>query len=471
RYVLEHHSNLEPRRDEDESARQRLAAENWDAPVVVTTNVQLLESLFANRPSRCRKLHRVAGSVIVLDEAQALPPHLLAPTLAALRELVSNYGCSIVLCTATQPALERREEFPIGLEKPRPILPEPQRNAVFTALKRVQTEHAGTLDDEALVEQLADKSQALCIVNTRAHAATLFAALAERLGETHLVHRRDGTEVPWIESCVHLSANMCPRHRSAALRLIRRRLVLGQPCRVISTQLVEAGVDVDFPIVYRAMAGLDAIAQAAGRCNREGRLDTPGRVVIFEPDPQQHRTPAFVRPAIDDAREVLVEHADDPLAPEAQRAYFRLHYWKRGRDDHTGWDQPPGAAPGDRDAGVLACFKDNGEYLQFRQAAARYRLIADEQYPVLIPYGRRGHALIQQLQHMSDPPGREFNRRLQRLIVTVHEHIANELLENRVLLPPEQTHGRFVLGNTAAYDRRLGLRLDKAGLDAVSLMI
>jgi CRISPR-associated endonuclease/helicase Cas3 len=270
--VLEHHSNLDPQQEKAQTQQNRLAAENWDAPVVVTTNVQLLESLFACRTGRCRKLHRIAHSVIVLDEAQALPPGLLAPTLAALRELVRNYGCTIVLCTATQPALEKRANFPIGIDQPRPIIPHGHREELFKGLKRVEVEQAGTLSDDQLVDRLASEDQVLCIVNTRPHAAELFTSLCERLGETNTVERQ-GLEVPAVGSCLHLSANMCPRHRSAVLRLIRRRLETGRPCRVISTQLVEAGVDVDFPVVYRATAGLDAIAQAAGRCNNiRGRV-------------------------------------------------------------------------------------------------------------------------------------------------------------------------------------------------------
>lgn len=455
-HVVEHHSNLDPR---EERESNRLAAENWDAPLIVTTNVQLLESLFASRTSRCRKLHRIANSVIVLDEAQALPPNLLAPTLAALQELVTNYRCTVVLCTATQPALERRSDFAIGLDDVEPIVPAEERDRLFDSLERVAIEQAGPVPDEAMVERLAGEQQVLCIVNTRDHAADLFGQLTQRLEETE-AHGPDDSHGSRVSSCLHLSANMCPRHRAAVLRLIRRRLETGRPCRVVSTQLVEAGVDVDFPVVYRAEAGLDAIAQAAGRCNREGRRDELGRVIVFGPDTEQRRLPQFVRRSVQDARQVLPDHPN-PLTPEAQHAYFALHYWQRGGDDGRGWDRPPQAGQGA--AGVLGCFADAGQTLQFRQAAERYRLIADDQQTILIPYGRRGRQWMHELETIPTPPDRAFNRRLQRLGVGVYQRIAEQLAQNNVLAPAEQRHGRLVLANPAAYDRRLGLRRDRAG--------
>ena len=463
RHVLEHHSNLD-RADDKEGERARLAAENWDAPLVVTTNVQLLESLYASRPGRCRKLHRIANSVIVLDEAQALPANLLRPTLAALNELVTNYGCSIVLCTATQPALDKRDEFQIGLPQPREIIPPAQRGQLFDALKRVEIERPGVIDDASLIDQLAGEQQVLCIVNTRGHAADLFEALTERLGES-AVMTRHGVEQPRVGTCLHLSANMCPRHRSAMLRLIRRRLANGEPCRVVSTQLVEAGVDVDFPVVYRTMAGLDAIAQAAGRCNREGRRAQPGRVVVFEPDGKERRLPHFVRAAVDHARQVAPDHPD-LLSPAAQHAYFRLHYWDEGT--RSDWDRPPGA--GREAGGVLDCFAKQGTHLQFRTATHRYRFIEDTQTPVLIPYGPRGRVLIKKLQAMDDSPGREFHRKLQRWVVTVHKPMLERMLDARAILPDDHLTERWLLGNDAGYDRRVGLRADVAGLEPAALM-
>lgn len=463
--LIEHHSSLDPRR---ETERNRFAAENWDAPLVVTTNVQLLESLFAAKTSRCRKLHRLAHSVIVLDEAQALPPNLLKPTLWALQELVTNYGCTIVLCTATQPALEKPEDqpgvFDIGIEKPRPIIGEAERASLFEALMRVRVERAGTLNDVSLVDQLAGEEQVLCVVNTRGHARELFMALTEKLGETEteLEEARDG---PPAGSCLHLSANMCPSHRSDVLGVIRKRLERGEPCRVVSTQLVEAGVDLDFPVVYRAMAGLDAITQAAGRCNREGRLSEPGRVVVFEPDANERRLPGFVRAAINAADQVLAEH-NDPLSPEAQHQYFRLFYWDE--KNRSGWDRPPGA--GQKDARVLDCFQKGGDLLQFREAEKRYRLISDDQEAIVIPYGDRGRKLVETLKTSPNPPDRVLSRLLQRFTVSVPKRKAEEMLNNQLFEPPDQTYDRLVLANPDAYDRRLGLRDDVSGWEPEGLI-
>lgn len=331
--VLEHHSAVDP---VAETTWARLAAENWDARLIVTTNVKFFESLFAASPSRCRKLHRIVGSVIVLDEVQALPVQVLHPSLVLLRELARNYHCSIVLCSATQPAVQRRDGFEIGLSDVRELMPD--RSRVFGGLKRTTIEPAGHMSDADLTRAMAEERQALCIVNTKRHAVKLFDML------------------PGDTPRFHLSANMCPEHRSEVLTLIKALLDHNEPCTVISTQVIEAGVDIDFPVVYRAMTGVDSIAQAAGRCNREGRR-RDGRVVIFEPE---DRIPAGeLRQAAETSRELLNQF-DDLLSPEAVDAYFTLHYWKR-RDE---WDRHR----------VLECFKPNGQ-LDFREAAARYRLI------------------------------------------------------------------------------------------------
>ncbi len=447
--VLEHHSSLDPDDPRRQSERSRLAAENFDASLIVTTNVQLFESLFACRTSRCRKLHRLAKSVIVLDEAQSLPPNLLAPTLAALDELVRNYGATVVLCTATQPAVEKREGFAIGLANVTPIITDPQ--SLHDALRRTDVRPAGDLTDEQIVEKLRGERQVLCIVNSRRHAAELFRLLDD-------------------PRALHLSACMCAEHRSEIVAEIRRRLdpAVNEPCRVISTQVIEAGVDVDFPAVYRAAAGLDSVAQAAGRCNREGRLtdDTgqsrPGRVVVFDYDEKAHRPPPFVRHAAGHFREVAPEHEADLLAPGAIEAYFRLHYWQQGGEDGRGWDKGRGGES------VMTCFGGvSGEPLhhQFREGAQRYRFIDDSQVSILVPYGR-GEQLIKELERMPDLPDpkdlRRFDRMAQRYVVGVREHDLRKLLDNTVLL---ERHGRYYLANYAAYDKKkLGLTFEAMGL-------
>lgn len=268
--VIEHHSGLDPQaaqeRSNEAETRRRLAAENWDAPVIVTTNVQLFESLFADSPSRCRKLHNIARSVILLDEAQTLPVDFLLAVLDILKELTLHYGCTVVLTTATQPALARRASLPQGLEEIHEIIPD--RRALARDLKRVEVswpQGEETLSYPQLAERLRSEERALAVVHLRDDARTL-------------------AELLPAENRWHLSALMCPAHRSVVLAEVIARVKNGLPCRLVSTQLIEAGVDVDFPVVYRCLGGLDSLAQAAGRCNREGRLPYKGRVVFFRAD-------------------------------------------------------------------------------------------------------------------------------------------------------------------------------------------
>ena len=424
--VLEHHSALVP---DAENAWSHMAAENWDAPIVVTTNVQLFDSLFANKRTRCRKLHNIAKSVIVLDEAQSLPVRVLEPCLAALRELIENYGCSVVLCTATQPAVERSREFPIGLEGSREIIEDVP--SLFEALRRTSIEPVGPKSNDELTDLLEEHPRILCVVNTRAHAESLHRLAEER-----------GTD-----GLFHLSARMCPAHRSEVLREIHAALDSAEPCRVVSTQVIEAGVDVDFPIVLRAMAGLDSIAQAAGRCNREGRLDV-GRVLVFETDTHPG---SEISNAAHDTRAVLPEHVADLISPDAISAYFSLHYWKRSAE----WDQ----------ADVLGMFSmspsDGNLLAQFRDAAAKFRVIDSAQTPILVPYGDEGRALVEAFKR-SAMPDRNLMRRLQRFTVGVYDRDLAMLKENMVV----SEHGDvYVLEQQDAYVSRGLSTTEGAGFD------
>lgn len=420
--VLEHHSNLDAGR---ETVRSRLATENWDAPLVVTTAVQFYESLFANRTSRCRKLHRIGRSVVILDEAQSLPVDLLAPCLRALRELVERYGTTVLLCTATQPAIHRRPEFPIGIEGTREIVPDPK--TLYASLRRVEVENLGPLADGALVERLSAEDQVLCIVNTRANAAALAGLLGE--GEGHF----------------HLSALMCPAHRTAVLARVRERLAAGATCRVVSTQLVEAGVDIDFPVVFRAMAGIDSVAQAAGRCNRNGRLAGLGRTYLFE---SEHRSAErFLADTAECARQALAIHAD-PLGLDAVAQYFRLYYWSQ----QPRWDAK----------GVLGLFRlDQNPRLpflfDFASAAERFRLIEDGQRPILVPWGERGRWLCEELAKPWNAANGRLLRELQRYAVQVPGRLWAEHRERAFTM----VHDRFavLVRDPALYSDRLGLRL------------
>lgn len=425
--VVEHHSSLAPER---ETTATRLASENWDAPIVVTTTVQLFESLFASKPSRCRKLHNLARSVVVLDEAQLLPVDHLRPILFALDELIARYGVSAVISTATQPALAAREGFE-GLGAPaRELAPEPE--ALRRQMRRTGLELLDRLEPvawERLAELLRAEHRVLAIVDRRDAARELYELMPE------------GT--------FHLSALMCPAHRSEVLAEIRA--ALGEPgreVRVISTQLVEAGVDLDFPVVFRAVAGLDSIAQAAGRCNREGRLETLGRVVVFRPPTEP--PPGILRIAAEIGRKLL-SALSDPLSHEAFEGYFRELYWSRGEK---------------LDAAQLL----SGEKLlakpdlafAFRTAAERFRIVPDEQIPVLVPW-REGRSLTDAVSVCAHTGVglRGVLRRAQRYLVGVYKRTAAALL--RAGAVRELVPGLLSLEDQRLYDARLGLRIDKIG--------
>jgi CRISPR-associated endonuclease/helicase Cas3 len=428
RGLIEHHTNLQPRYDTRDN---QLATENWDAPLIVTTNVQLLESLFAAATTPCRKLHRLAGSVIILDEAQMLPVELMAPTLQALRELVTHYGCSIVLCTATQPALEVREGFPLGIENVRPIIHNPV--PLFEALRRVEVRRLEKkLSDEDLALRLAAEERVLAIVNTRSHAARLFARVRE------LTHNG---------RCFHLSTLMCGAHRRNVLKRIREQIEAG-PCRVISTQLIEAGVDLDFPVVYRAEAGFDAIAQAAGRCNREGRLPDLGTTYVFEAE--QPPPPGFLADTAQVARECFCHHKD-PLLPEAIDAYFRHYYWKSSDllDRHrilerTSIDQQRAQT-----------------HFQFREIEVHYKIIRDTQLPILVPFSPEAKTYLYTL--LGGHVAFISQRLLQPFLVSVPERTFHSLVESGAV----QNHdsGLGLLLRDDAYDEACGLHLEALGLD------
>lgn len=424
--VLEHHCNYRSNDEPEERGYDRwrgLASENWDAPVVVTTNVQFFESLFSNKPSRCRKLHNIARSVIVLDEAQAIPTEYMEPCLCALRELVSRYGCSVVLCTATQPAVDA-ESLRTRLPDVREIIADPAR--LYADLKRTEVVFAGRLTDAVLAGRLDSLAQVLCIVGTKAQARSVFALLHER------------------EGAFHLSTNMYPEHRWRVLADIRQRLKNKQPCRVISTSLIEAGVDVDFPIVYRAMAGLDSIAQAAGRCNREGRLEGLGQVVVYEPETPP-RMPWLQRCASRADQTLRTLPEDDPLGLVAMRRYFELLYDVQELDKK----------------GIvkrLNATVDKDLIFPFKAVARDFRFIEDEGIAVIIPREPEAEELVRQLRYSNF--SRAILRKLQRYSVTVR---TRDMMKLQTAGAVEMIQDAYpVLRNMAAYDEHVGLCADGA---------
>ena len=421
--VLEHHCNVDP---DKESESSRLAAENWDAPLVLTTSVQFYESLFANRPGACRKLHNLANSIIILDEAQTLPVDYLKPCLAALRELVTHYGCTVILCTATQPAILKRKGFDIGLEGVREIMDEPE--ALYQQLKRVEVVQCGKMGDDQLTDALSKEQQVLCVVNTTGHARQLFGM------------------VKGHAAAFHLSGRMCPAHRAEVLKQIRLCLDAGKECLVISTQLVEAGVDLDFPAVYRSMAGLDSLAQAAGRCNRNGRLER-GRVCVFTSEHQ--RAERYFRETAQCAGQVIAGR-EDVFELAAVEQYFRLYYWNQ----QARWD-----AKHIMERFCLTSNRNLPLQFGFATVAHDFRLIDEGgQYSVVVPWDQAGRQLCETLRNLSS---REVLRKAQRYIVQVREREWKEHATRSITM----VHDRLgILESTEThYDKNTGLNLESEG--------
>ena len=455
-YILEHHSmaglGVEHHTQDNEGKgnepthaerQRRLLAQNWDAPIVLTTNVQLLESLFSNRPGACRKLHNMMESVILFDEAQSLPQSLAVPTLAALSHLSAEYRSSVVFATATQPAFDTLDDavrkHAVSGWNPGQIVED--HAPMFEALKRVEVTWPTTGQEtgwEGLAGQLRAADRALCVVNLKRHAFTLMDAL------------KDDTGV------FHLSTNLCPEHRRTVLDNVRKQLAMpAAACRLISTQCVEAGVDVDFPEVFRAFAPLEAIAQAAGRCNREGRLNQQGqlgRVTVFDPAEEggwRRRYPTFAYyQAAQVTRTLLTAHGNiDINNPDVFRDYYRQLY-NRGTTD--------------MDAALGQAVKD----LDFPAIARHYRLIEQDAIQVLVPYSANC-ALYDGLRNEAENGGIHgaWMRRAQRLAVSLYRPASGHPAWG-VLLPARLRRGGvsdewFILEDPHGehYNDTFGLRM------------
>lgn len=415
--VLEHHSAVDPTRTDDQTRAglwSRLAAENWDAPIIVTTTVQLFDSIFARRTGKCRKVHRLASSVLILDEAQALPPHVLDPILDALRRLSSFYKTSVVLCTATQPALDDAPGFR-GLTDVRDIVKDPQRH--FQKLRRVEYESVTeTWSWDRVADEALSAQQSLVILNTVGNSADLFDA----------VDSKD-------PDALYLSTRLCGAHRRAVLSAVKQRLGARMPCHLVSTQVVEAGVDVDFPLVLRALGPLDSIVQAAGRCNREGGMKS-GRVVIFQPeDGSMPRGP--YRTAFEATRNLFLYSDPDLHDPDVYQRYFRGLLGSLNLDE----------------AGVTP-LRDS---LSFETVAERFRMIKDHTVSVFVGYDKVAGELIDAC-HDSDPPPKWLLRRLQAYSVSVRAYKIQAYRDRGLVQEPRD--GIFIW--MGEYDSRRGLTED-----------
>nr|WP_256438115.1 CRISPR-associated helicase Cas3' [Thiomicrorhabdus sp. 6S3-12] len=430
--VLEHHSNFDDRKIGDKEGveetrdKLKLAMENWDMPVVVTTAVQFFESLFADRPSRCRKLHNISGSVIILDEAQTLPLKFLRPVMAAIDELARNYGCSVVLCTATQPAL-CEPNFERGFSNVREIAPNPER--LFEELSLVNVSHLGELSDDDLISRMQQNEQILTIVNNRRHAQSLFQTLKDQQAE----------------GAFHLTTLMCAAHRTTTLEVIRERLQQGLPCRVISTSLIEAGVDVDFPCVMRAEAGLDSIAQAAGRCNRERlRAKEESHVWIFtSPD---WSVPPELKGLAADMRSVFRKGHGNLLDQDAIKDYFSNVYWRKGDE----LDQKQ----------LLKACRVGASKLDFpfQKIAKDFRMIESFMMPVFIPFDNEAKSLLKELETTDSVSS--ILRKLQSYIVQIPQTGLESLQMGGAIqtIAPHRFEDQFwELINLSIYDAEFGI--------------
>lgn len=394
--------------------KRYLATENWDAPIILTTAVQFFESLFSNRSSRCRKLHNIADSVLVFDEAQMLPVPYLKPCVWAMAQLVQNYGCSAVLCTATQPSLDRLFQSILPSYPVRELCTQVMETHLF--FRRVVFQYEGVLSDAALAAQLNGHSRVLCIVNNRKQAQALFTQLAP-------------------DARFHLSTAMTPAHRRSVLAEIRKRLQNKQPCRVIATSLVEAGVDVDFPSVYRAIAGIDSMIQAAGRCNREGKEPRENSIVHLFDTPQ--KAPEMLAQNIAAARHVMRKY-EDIASPKAIKTYFELLYYTLKGE--AALDQKQ----------ILA--EMNSNRFAFESVAHQFKLIESAEYTLYIPRDE-GAALIAQLR--KNGPSRALLRALGQVSVGVYPWHFKELYATGAV--EQISENTAVLLDGSLYDADIGL--------------
>lgn len=432
--VLEHHSNYEnPYSKKEELIKFQLAQENWHEPIVVTTNVQFFETLFSHKASKVRKLHNIAQSIIILDEIQSLPNKYIKPCLAALNELVENYGCTIVLCSATQPEYHKNKLF-LEEVQIQEIIQEPIQ--LFIELKRTEEYYMGELSIEEISNKIRRDRQVLCIVNTKRHARDLFNLLK---GEVN---------------CFHLSTNMHPKHRKDVLHTIRTLLNEGEPCRVISTQLIEAGVDIDFPIVYRSITGIDSIVQAAGRCNREGKLDK-GNVYVFKPEEDYIGKEYLALVAA--IGEMILNKNKGSLEVGSISEYFKqlfdvtnqnLDYYHILKICANGIENP----------------KDIK--FDFEEISYKFKFIENQGYSLIIPTEEEVNVLIEQIKYTHSV--KFAIRKLAPYTISVKKYELDALEEAGALRVVEGS--LLVLDGLQFYDEKLGLVL-KEGRDDFDYVI
>ena len=433
--VLEDHCSVvyDNREDQDPAGkvlaeRKRRSAENWDCPVVVTTNVQFFESLFANRTSKCRKLHNIAGSVVIFDEAQMLPAKYLKPCVQAISELIINYRCTAVLCTATQPALD--PFFPSGLAAEE-LCPDPEDQ--FRFFKRTSVINQGQISQEELISQLQGKEQVLCILNSRKRVQKIYGELAE-------------------EGTYQLSTLMYPKDRKHLLAEIKQRLTDKLPCRVIATSLVEAGVDMDFPAVFRELAGIDSVVQAAGRCNREGNhswTECETTVFTFDNAEDYPIAPELKQPI--SVAEQVSEDFDDVASLEAIADYFRRLYRYKGE----GLDAKR----------IIEQFESGGRsrMFPFETVARKFKLIENSTKAILIDLEEEAQQIVAQIRFGGY--SRDLLRRAGQYTVNVYENDFKRLYGAGLLEELDENY--YLIRDKSLYTFKKGLVINVERGDAL----
>jgi len=425
--VLEHHSNYDFETTDISKLDEtklflKLASENWDIPIVVTTNVQFFESFFSNKSSKTRKLHNISKSVVILDEAQMLPVRYLKACIHAISELKRNYNTTAVLCTATQPNIDNPELLGPDMAV-QEIIEQPQR--LYKVLRRTRIKRLGDQSDEELAEILRNQQQVLCVVNRKAHAANLFDKLDDK------------------DNDFHLSTRLCAKHRKDIIEKIKGRLKAGEKCRVITTQLIEAGVDVDFPVVYRALSGIDSIAQAAGRCNREGKREIAD-VFVFYPTEEYAQPPGELKINASTAESIFRNYAD-PLSIEAIQKYFELLYDTKNIDTKD----------------ILKKIKRRCDNLDFpfSEIAADFKLIENRTTTVITQYDKESERLIGELKNTPYP--HSTIRKLQAYTVELYEHEFKALSEAGGIESIENEEVFYCISDmNRFYDKSKGLIVD-----------
>ncbi len=354
--VLEHHSAVSYDDDSENMGLKRLAVENWEAPIIITTNVQFFESLFACRTSKCRKLHNIAQSVIIFDEAQMFPVRFFKPVLAGIVELVRNYGCTCLLASATQPPWQ--DLFADLGAKCREIIPEIP--ALYEFFHRVSCVQCGMKNPEELADDLMQYRQVLCVASTKKTAKAIFEAMPDEEGN------------------FYLSTNLCPAHRRRVIAAVRKRLAGGEACRVVSTSVISVGVDLDFPVGFVELTALDSIIQAAGRVNREGKIPADrAKVFVFSVEGASERFRKQER----DITVMLQKQRENIFSPETIKEYFQRLYRYKGE-----------ALDG-------AKVMDDAKILAFKTIAQKVKLIDEDTIAVLIPYEEDAEKIAGRLRH------------------------------------------------------------------------